>query len=437
MEGADGSAWEGNLAISPASATLALGGSLSLGVKGGDGDYTFTVLGAGSFDEAAMLYTAPTAVGTERLRVTDGAGATAEAVLWIKTTTSPDYRIAPAPVFPEAGAGGEAFSGSFSVENIADEPGSEAIAWAVYVSRDAVLDSLDLLAADGTLDALGASSVSDSVAFSGTWPAAASDYRLIISLVAADDADASNDSSVSPAIAISGAPRPDYDIVSIGAPTLGLCSDDFSGTLVIDNVGEGPGSAPATWTVYLSTDEEYDEADSAIDSGLVTAGLVALTGTDTIGFSGSLPADPGTYYFIATVSAFDDTVEANNALSSAPIIVSGPDYAVTAVPAPTGSIAGQALSGLFTIRNDGLGAGLSDISWEVYASQDASLGVGDTLISLGAASALASGAADSQSYSGVWPSAAGTYYLIVRVHAIDDGNAANNSAASIALSITN
>ena len=435
MAGKDGSAWAGDLAVSPATATLVCGESLTFAVSGGDGSYSFSLVGSGSFDKATMSYTAPAAEGTDRLFVTDGAGSSVEAVLAIKKATSPDYRVAlsPAPLFPDSGlTGGGAFSGSFSIENISGEAGSDPIAWKVYVSRDAALDALDLVAASGSQSALAASSVSSSIAFSGAWPAAADGYYLIIALAAGDDANAANDSSISAEIAITGASRPDYSITSVGAPSLGLSTVAFSQNLVISNIGPGAGSEDATWTVYLSTDSTYDDTDTEIDSGLVASDLAA-GGSDTQTFSGSFPSSPGTYYFVAKVSAFDDATTGSKTVASAPITVSGPDYDVTALTIPTGSqTAGQALSGSLTIRNGGSVAGLRALSWSIYASLgDAAFDAGDALIASGTTSALASGASVSPSYSGTWPSTAGSYYLIARAQAADDATIGELASAAL------
>jgi hypothetical protein len=440
MEGKNGSARAGSLKISPATATLVCGAQLQLAVTGGDGDYSFSFTGSGSFDKSTMLYTAPSSEGIDRLQVTDGAGTQVVAVLSVKSASSPDYRVATspsseAPVFPGSGAGGGAFSGSFFIENIAGEKGTQAVDWKVYVSRDNAYDSLDLLAASGSIAALGASSVSSVVSYTGVWPTASDSYYIIITLAASDDGNSSNDVLVGSATAISGSARPDYSITSIAAPSSGLGGGSCSGALDVSNIGAGPGSETASWAVYLSTDTTYDSGDALLASGTLPSALVANTAAPTISFTGTYPTAPGTYYCVAKVSAFDDATTGTKALTSSPILVSGPDYAVSSVATPTGNTAGQAISGSFVIGNAGLAAGHSAIAWKVYASlADAALDAGDSLIASGTTAALAASGTVTVNYSGTWPSAAGSYYLIATVSADDDTGAASLASSSVTVS---
>lgn len=440
MEGKNGSAKAGSLKISPATATLVYGAQLQLAVTGGDGDYTFSLTGSGSFDSTSMLYTAPSSEGIDSLQVSDGAGTKVVALLSIKSAASPDYRVASspssvAPVFPGAGAGGGAFSGSFFIENISSEKGAQTVDWKVYVSRDAVYDSQDLLAASGSIAALGASSVSTVVSYSGVWPAAGDDYYIIITLAASDDGNSSNDSLVGSATAVSGSARPDYSITSIAAPSSGLSGGSCSGTLNVSNLGSGPGSETASWAVYISGDGAYDSGDTLLASGTLPSALAAGAAAPAIAFTGTYPTAPGTYYCIAKVSAFDDGTTGTKALASSPILVSGPDYAVTSIAAPAGSSAGQAVSGSFVIENAGLAAGSSTVAWSVYASlSDASLDAGDSLLASGTRAALAAGGSATISYSGAWPSTAGSYYLIATLSADDDAGGASLASGAITVS---
>ena len=426
MEGSKGSAWTGALSIGPSSATVLAGGSLRLEARGGDGSYSFEVVGGGSFDPLAMTFTAPASTGTVRVVVTDGAGRKAEALIAVKAAMSPDYRVAasPAAVFPGSGAAGDAFSGSFAIENIAAEPGSAAVAWTVYLSRDAVLDPLDPIAASGGLAALAANAVSANLSFSGAWPAAPGSYHLVIALGAADDANAADDTSVSPAIDIAGsADRPDYGLSSISAPTLALCSKAFSQSFVVANGGGGDGASPLSWKVYLSADKSPDASDTLLstDPASPLATGLAAGASATVTFTGSFPATPGTCYLVATVSSFDDGAAGTKSLASAPILVSGPDYEVAAVGAPTGAmIAGQTLGGTVTIRNVGPVDGSRDIEWSVYASANAVFDEGDALLKSGSRAALAAGASATVAYEGTWPRAEGGYYLIARTRSADD-----------------
>lgn len=441
LEGKNGSAFAGTLKISPASASMVAGKSLQLTVSGGDGNYVFLVIGSGSFDAASMTYTAPATAGANRVQVSDGTGATAVAVISVKLAPAPDYRVAlsPAPTFPGPGAGGSAFAGSFRIENISTEAGAAPIGWKVYISKDTTLDPLDLLAASGTIGALGAASSSTAIAFSGTWPAASASYYIIIVVTAADDANPANNQTISPAITVTGSASPAYSITSVSplAATLVQSASAIANqTLIITDIGTGQGSYPISWAVYLLPKTTIGAQDTALVSGTTPA--LASAASVSLPFPGTnnYPTIPGTYYFVAQVSAFDDTAGMGaKVLASSPIIVSGPLYNV-AVGAPTGTnTTGSAVSGTITISNGGNGNGASPISWAVYASISNTLSAGDSLLASGTTPALAFTASISLPYTGVWPSVAGSYYIVATAQAADDatvGMAASGSAVAVA-----
>ena len=446
MEGKDGSAWGGALAISPVAATLVVGATQQFKATGGDGSYSFSVLGkSGAFNSSSFTYTAPSLAGTERVRLVDGTGTLVEAVIAIKAAAAPDYRVAasPSPVFPVQVSGTTTFTGSFSIENISADAGVSPLSWKVYLARAAVLGPLDQLIVSGGLPALAGASVSSSIPYSGTWPTAAGNYFVIIDLIAPDDGNPANDRSVSAAIALSGAARPDYSVTAIAAPALGLSLTAFaSQTLGIQNLSTaGPGGVAGTWAVYLSTDKVLDAQDIPIQSGTIAAGLPPGSSVaPSPSFAGSFPAAPGTYYFIATVSAFDDAGAAGTGtkvLASSPIIVSGPNYRVPSIVNPAQATTGAAMSGGFAVNNSsGTTAGSSPITWSVYASiNDDTLDPGDSLIATGTQGALAAGTSSATiPYAGTWPAQAGSYFIIVRLQAADWAISDTPGAAAMSIS---
>jgi hypothetical protein len=439
MEGKNDSASAGSLKIAPATATLVVNSNLSLQATGGDGNYTFSLVGGspGAFNSATKVYTAPASAGTATLQVTDGTGASAQAVLYITSTATPDYRVAlsPAPTFPSTGAGGAHFTGSFKIENISAQAGVAALNWKVYISRSNQLDTtFDPVASSGTLTALGASSVSSLISYSGTWPTAASTYYIIIVVSAADDVNTANNQAISSGIAVTGSSSSAYSITSISptALTLVQSTSAFTNeTLNFGNIGSGAGSYPVTWDVYLSpdpaTDPTKDSKATLIASGTLPSGLASGATAPAEYFSGTYPAAAGTYYFVATVSAFDDTAgTGTKTLASSAIIVSGPLYDVITVGTPTGSTAGAPVSGGFTIRNDGNGNGASPVSWLVFVSRRSTFEAGATLVDSGTTPSLNAGGSIPLTYSGTWPGT-GFYYIIVIVQAADAASAGTSS----------
>ena len=222
MEGKDGSALAGSLKMIPASTTLLVGSSLTLQVTGGDGNYTFRLIGGspGTFNSATRVYTAAATAGTATLQVNDGTGASVQSLLYVEDKTGPDYIVAlpPATTYPLPGAGGTAFTGSFKIENVSSQAGVDAAGWQVYISPHSSFDSLALSVGSGTLAApLGASSVSNLISYSGTWPVATSTYYIIIVVAPppTDDVNTGNNQAVSSGIAVTGSAPPAYSITKV------------------------------------------------------------------------------------------------------------------------------------------------------------------------------------------------------------------------------
>jgi hypothetical protein len=118
------------------------------------------------------------------------------------------------------------------------------------------------------------------------------------------------------------------------------------------------------------------------------------------------------------------------------LTVTAPDYAVTAVPAPVGTVAGQAVSGTFTLVNSGGLAGSSPVNWSVYASLgNNTYGFGDTLLATGSTGPLSQGGGTSSpGWAGTWPEPSGSYWIVVRAWTADDPSIAD-AATSISTAV--
>jgi hypothetical protein len=125
--------------------------------------------------------------------------------------------------------------------------------------------------------------------------------------------------------------------------------------------------------------------------------------------------------------------QANNSVSGAAIAVSVPpiDYTSSAITntSPT-NVAGNSLSGTFTLQNLGTQAGARTVYWSAYVSTNSVFNGSAVLVATGSNPALAAGSSQSNiPFTGSWPTAPNIYYLIINVSAGDDMNPANDSAA--------
>lgn len=94
------------------------------------------------------------------------------------------------------------FSGSFTITNVGELPGSSDVTWEVYRSDDTVVDAGDTLVDSGVISPLSAGGTSNPIQYASSYPlvAGAHDYHFVITVSASDDSEASNDVSISSAV---------------------------------------------------------------------------------------------------------------------------------------------------------------------------------------------------------------------------------------------
>jgi hypothetical protein len=124
----------------------------------------------------------------------------------VSNPPAPDYAVSFNAAIPWSGLVNTAMALTgtcqITIQNTTANPGASSITWAVYISTDNVLDGGDILVQQGTIGALGALA-SMPVGFAGTWPAAPGKfYYLIATIQAGDDANHTNDTVPSHAVAI-------------------------------------------------------------------------------------------------------------------------------------------------------------------------------------------------------------------------------------------
>ncbi|MDH5680155.1 MAG: Ig-like domain-containing protein, partial [Spirochaetota bacterium] len=105
-------------------------------------------------------------------------------------------------VAPTSGLPSGALNGSFTIRNAGTINGTAPVSWKVYHSADRVFDGGDTLVQSGSHPQLNQNTTSAVINYSGTWPATAGYYHIIIVLSAADDGLAANNQLSSGAIAV-------------------------------------------------------------------------------------------------------------------------------------------------------------------------------------------------------------------------------------------
>ena len=304
-------------------------------------------------------------------------------------------------------------------ETTSNQGGGPAVASTTtyYLSADPLRDGGDLVLGSRAVPALapgGASSASVSL----TIPPATAPGSYYV-LVVADTGDAVVESQE--------ANNLNGRIVQVGAdllvPSFTVPATAGAGATIAvtdTTVNQGTEPAPATATAYfLSTDTQYQAADTPLGSRAVPA--LAAGGSSTGTVSITLPAGlaAGTYYVLAHADsggAVTEGLETNNVTWRAVLV--GADLWVSAMTVPAAAGGGAALVVGDTTTNAGGGpSGPSTTAF--YLSLDPTWDAGDVLLGSRAVPALAAGASSAGSTSVTIPAgtAPGAYHVIARADA--------------------
>ncbi len=344
-----------------------------------------------------------------------------------------DYSV-PTVTHTGGTAPGSTFTAEFTIENTGSDGGSKTVYWYARSSTDSVYDAADRLVDSGTLSGL-SPAVPGTVPFGGTWLNAGNRY-LVVHAQAGDDTDggaaAGNNINATPAPIAVTAPDVDYSIPAVNLPSTDIVGTSFGGSFEAYNGGTADGTASVEWACYLSFDTTLDASDEIFDSGSIAP---IDAGNSIYPVYDGTWTTPGNYYVICSVDADDDISAANNDSASAlvPVTDVQSDYAVVTVLHDSGTTAGGTVQGQFDTNNLGPDDGVSDVNWKVYSSSDAVWDGGDSIIDSGWIAPQTVAAADvNQSFSGYWPSGAGSRYLVVVITTPEDANGANNEGATAA-----
>lgn len=438
----------GPLAITPSSVSLNAGGSMTFVATGGTPPYTFSLTATGSnppmptINATTGAYTAGSTIGSDTVRVTDSLSATSTATVNVTAAvTSVNYAIQSVNL-PSSGVGGAAVPGgfSFTIQNIGSANGSQQVLWWVFLSPTATPGSGTVLLQSGSATQLNAGA-SQSVPLSWTWPSVppvlpGQTRYLYIMISAADDLTTGNNTYTSSSFTVSP-PNIDYVVLSVASTGSTQAGSPISGTFSLHNSGSDNGGQPVTWTAYVSPNSgaTIDGSAVVIDSG--STGALSAGGTQAVSFGGTWPSSAATYYLKVAVSSSDQVNTTNDSQVSPAYLTTNVDYIVSGLNNTGGLIAGGPLAGNLTITNTGSANGSQTVTWEIYASTSPSLGAGSTFITSGTTPQLNAGLSSSAiPFSGTWPSAAGSYYIVAKVSATDDPTTGDNTTAIGALTVS-
>ena len=352
-----------------------------------------------------------------------------------------DYHIVSVSSANTPATAGSAINESFSYRNSGDDAGSSTVYWTEYRSVNQTIDGDDTVILSGQAAPLNGNTSSGSIAVTGTWPASAGSYYILVKVNASDDVNPQNNSGYSSQFVINAAAGGiDYVVSEIteNFPSV-LTDQSVSEYFTVANIGGSPGADDVTWTAYASLDTAIG-GDIEIGTGTaVTGGLTAGGDQSNILVNGFWPGTAGSYYLIVQIAAGDDTVPGNNITYAGPFTVNTPpDYSVSSAVIQNTGIPGAQLSAdpedfRFVINNSpAAGNGTQSITWKVYRSFDNIHDTGDTLIKTGSCGALPANSNSSPQIFGdvSWPLYGSNYYIIITLTALDEINNTNNTYIS-------
>ncbi|MBN2554112.1 MAG: hypothetical protein JXB06_15145, partial [Spirochaetales bacterium] len=266
------------LKISPTSASVSVGNSISFVATGGVGPYTYSIQTNSSGCSIAAStgeYTAGSVTGvSDTIVVTDSdtppQSCSVPAVVSVSAAvTNVDYSIS-ADSFPAGAMAGESLSGDFTIFNGGSATGTADVSWWLFISADGVFGGAgETLVDNGDEPADIPASGTLVVTPTGSWPAdlLPGSYTLFVMLASPDDLNHGNNVYDAGAINLA-VPNVDYRVTSVSVTGGYLhVGAAMSGELVLENAGTDDGSEDLTWKVYVSTNTAVDVGDTLIDSG--------------------------------------------------------------------------------------------------------------------------------------------------------------------------
>jgi len=241
--------------------------------------------------------------------------------------------------------------------------------------------------------------------------------------------------------------HPDLVMTAVSGPT----SANSGQTITVVNTVKNQGLYAAggfSVGLYLSTDTAITTGDTLI--GYQSIGSLAAGAESTSGTVVTIPAGMASgRYYIGAIADYSNTVtesnETNNALAGNRITITKvyPDLLMTAVSGPSSANAGQDITVVNTVKNQGLEAtATSGFNVGIYLSTDSTITTGDTLIGYQYVGRLAAGVSLTSSTVVTIPAsvASGTYYIGAIAdynNMVIESNETNNALAGNQINVTN
>ncbi|MEE9308960.1 MAG: hypothetical protein V3V57_15685, partial [Spirochaetia bacterium] len=352
------------LKISPTTASVSVGNSISFVPTGGVSPYTFDFQtnNSGGNVTPGGVYTAGSTTGvSDTIIVTDSdtppQTCSVPAVVSVTgAVTNIDHSI-PGETFPPSAIVGSSISGDFTIHNGGSATGTASISWWLFISEDGTFggDGEHLVASGIVTDDILASG-DYVVAPTGNWPSdlPQGNYDLFVMVSSPDDLDHGNNVSTASAFTLN-VPDVDYRVLSVTNLGETHVGGSISGEFTLDNEGTDDGTQTVTWKAYVSANTTVDVGDTLIDSNTEGA-MTSAEVSRTVSFSGTWPSSPGSYYLVVEVIAGDDAAAGNDGdnttATGSALSVAYPevDYYADAISS-TGGVAGDTLSCSFDLNN--------------------------------------------------------------------------------------
>ncbi len=368
----------------------------------------------------------------------------------VTTSNPPDLRVHSTPI---SSIGSVVKGGNFTLNYEVDNQGGAAgsSVTGIYLSTDSTITMTDTRLTTDAVAAIASGAVS-SESVSVTIPGTLAAGTYYIGAIANYDSgifeiNASNNSSVGVAVAVTTPILPDLDVVR----TLTLSSSSIvaGGRITLDYIVDNLGTAaagPSTAGIYLSTSGTVRTSDTLLATDAVPAIAAGSSSSESISVTipGSLRL--GTSYYIGVIADYNNAVaetdETNNPSVGRAITVTPSslrDLYLAYTPTLSSSSVVQGGSFSFTYGVDAGGSGIADATVTgIYLSTDRTITTSDELLAVDALHPNPGLITGSVRVTIPYTVAPGTYYVGVVVdytNVIAESDETDNASPGIAITV--